>query len=65
MERAAKTAILGQATVNAFRTTWDRGAVGDKEVGEKLQALLKKDWKPTSAFRYAAGLRRFYLWAKA
>jgi hypothetical protein len=36
--------------------------ITNSALGEILRTGLKQDWKPTSALRYANGIKRYYEW---
>jgi hypothetical protein len=65
MSGALKAAILQQETITALIPYWG-GRASDAIVGDRLRQILRANhWKPNSARRNAAGLRRFYEWATA
>jgi hypothetical protein len=41
----------------------DSPNITNSALGEVLRSGLKQDWKPTSALRYANGLKRYFEWA--
>jgi hypothetical protein len=41
----------------------DSPGITNSSLGDVLRSELKQDWKPTSALRYANGLKRYFEWA--
>jgi hypothetical protein len=62
-ESAIKREILRQQGIvivaAALQNTPD---ITNLALGEVLRSGLKQDWKPTSALRYANGIKRYYEW---
>ncbi|MGV8057678.1 MAG: AAA family ATPase [Smithellaceae bacterium] len=60
-----KRAILEQDTVRVLADVLSEDAnISNAELGERLKNALHVTWKPTSALRYANGIRRYLKWAK-
>jgi hypothetical protein len=61
----AKRAILEQDTVRVLAEVLSQNPdISNADLGERLKNALHVAWKPTSALRYANGIRGFFKWAK-
>lgn len=64
LEGIAKREILRQqGTLIVAAALSDFPGITNSALGDVLRSELKQDWKPTSALRYANGIKRYFEWA--
>lgn len=59
-----RVAVLNQTTVKLVSDAQTKGVEDATEMGQILGGALEANWKPTSAMRYANGIRRYLRWAQ-
>jgi len=66
LQAVVKRTVLLQPSTQIVATARKQTPdITNAALGDTLRTQLKEDWKPTSGLRYAAGLKRFYVWARS
>jgi hypothetical protein len=64
LEATAKREVLRQqGTLIVAAALRDFPGITNSALGGVLRSELKQDWKPSSALRYANGIKRYFEWA--